>query len=136
MEFDISKVYTAINADDLPTGSEIYVADDLATLKDLVERGGPSDILQNVLNRGYIFRFIPEDNTNAYAFAYLIASPSNTSLKWQDLNIGDVIRAKDTGRKYAVIAQDERASARSHVETTRGWLTNSELSNYEKVSLC
>lgn len=136
MEFDISKVYTVINADDLPTGSEIYVADDLTTLKGLVERGGPSDILQNVRDREYIFRFIPEDNTNAYAFAYLITSPSNTPLKWQDLNIGDVIRAKDTGRKYEIIAEDERASVRSHVGTARGWLTNSELSNYEKVSLC
>ena len=33
MEFDVSKVYTAVNADELPIGSKCYFADDLRKLK-------------------------------------------------------------------------------------------------------
>lgn len=35
MDFDKSKVYTALNADELKLGSKVIVADDLKTLKTL-----------------------------------------------------------------------------------------------------
>ena len=37
MEFDISKVYTALNADEVKPGSRVIVADDLAALREKVE---------------------------------------------------------------------------------------------------
>lgn len=38
MEFDISKVYTALNADEVKPGSRVIVADDLAALREKVEK--------------------------------------------------------------------------------------------------
>jgi len=35
MEFDKSKVYTTLNADELKIGSKVIVADDLGTLKQM-----------------------------------------------------------------------------------------------------
>ena len=136
MEFDISKIYTVINADELSTGCGIYVADDLETLKHLVEKGGPSDILQSVRDKNYIYRFVVEEDDEAHAFAYLITSPLNTSLKWQDLKIGDVIRGKNSGCEYMVTMRDTRDSVVSHIGSGGVWLHDSELSSYEKVSLC
>lgn len=37
MEFDINRVYTAVNADVLKPGSKVLVADDIATLRQRVE---------------------------------------------------------------------------------------------------
>lgn len=39
MDFDKSRVYTAVNADELKDGSKVYVADSIDTLKRYVEDG-------------------------------------------------------------------------------------------------
>ena len=77
-----------------------------------------------------------EEDDEAHAFAYLITSPLNTSLKWQDLKIGDVIRGKNSGCEYMVTMRDTRDSVVSHIGSGGVWLHDSELSSYEKVSLC
>ena len=49
MEFDESKVYTALNADKLKIGSEVIVADDLMHLKSFVENNCEAKKLVDIL---------------------------------------------------------------------------------------
>ena len=43
MEFDKSRVYTALNADELKVGSKVIVADSLQGLKDRVNKAASDD---------------------------------------------------------------------------------------------
>lgn len=60
MEFDKSKVYTSVNADELKIGSKGYFADSLEFLKKQVEEDDENDkaILMKILDEGEKFRFI------------------------------------------------------------------------------
>ena len=46
MEFDKSRVYTIVNADELKVGSKVIVADSLGLLKRLVELSDKANILK------------------------------------------------------------------------------------------
>ena len=103
MDFDKSRVYTALNADELKIGSKILVAYDLATLKNLVEHiSDVSDIftlqytLIGVHDETYAERFKIEYG-GTYALAYLL---SESKLKWTDLKVKDVIKR---GREQAEV---------------------------------
>ena len=45
MEFDKSRVYTAVNADELPIGSKCIFADTVKVLRKKVETGDPVDVV-------------------------------------------------------------------------------------------
>lgn len=49
MTFDISKVYTAVNADELKGNDKVIVADDLSTLRRRVEENNPNMIREILL---------------------------------------------------------------------------------------
>lgn len=57
MEFDKSRVYTALNADELKVGSKVIVADKLATLRREVEENHCPITLEAVLDEETAFRF-------------------------------------------------------------------------------
>lgn len=84
MEFDKSKVYTALNADELEVGSTVIVADSLQVLKDRV-RKFPVD--KDYVNR--IESLLPEievhrfktSRGNIYSLAYLISPPEKPEYK-------------------------------------------------------
>lgn len=78
MIFDKSKVYTALNADELSVGDIVYLADNIATLRRGVEIGDIRNVsrLQNIFCEEEIFRF-EDENQIDYSLAYLICPSYN-----------------------------------------------------------
>lgn len=78
MEFDKSRVYTAVNADELPIGSKCVFAD---TIQGLKERKY-IDTLAGVADEGHECRFASEHGSDwKYALAYLIEPPAEPKYK-------------------------------------------------------
>ena len=80
MEFDKSRVYTAVNADELPIGSRCLFANSLKDLKDriyLTDTYGR--ILEYVCDENEAERFYGDDAT--YLLAYLIEPPAEPKYK-------------------------------------------------------
>lgn len=91
MDFDLSRVYTATNADELHVGDEVVVADTMADLRMKVAEVEACDCktrLMEIGNEDHQYRF--RTAGAGYALAYLIPG-----LKWTDLAIGDIIKTKD-----------------------------------------
>lgn len=72
MEFDKSRVYTAVDADELRAGDKVIVADDLATLKCCVKDNSPINIISIIGKEDCLFRFGVKDNCVSFAFAFLV----------------------------------------------------------------
>ena len=70
MEFDINRVYTAVNADEIKPGSKVFGADDLGSLRRIVEGNAEPDILEVVNSDSYGFRFDIGDVD--YMLCYLV----------------------------------------------------------------
>ena len=82
MEFDKSRVYTALNADELKVGSTVIVADTMAALKEWVSnyRATIEYRIIEILSEENGYRF-KTTNGNTYAFAYLISPPKKPKYK-------------------------------------------------------
>ena len=77
MEFDKSRVYTALNADELKIGDEVYCADSLESLMLQVTDETPSYFhsrgkIVGIEPMDYSNRFRIENGSRAYNLAYLI----------------------------------------------------------------
>ncbi len=81
MEFDKSRVYTALNADKLEVGSTIFVADTLAYLKETVnsERSDRRVKLDNIASECCDSRFHADNES--WLLAYLISPPKKPKYK-------------------------------------------------------
>ena len=76
MEFDKSRVYTALNADELKQGDKVIVARSLSLLKTAIENAEKHiKTLEEVNDEGFAFRFVV-DNTS-FPIAYLIERKDN-----------------------------------------------------------
>ena len=74
MEFDKSKVYTAVNADELPIGSKCIFADTVKGLRRKVEEDiDRIETFYRLHNNGVDDLFVGNDST--YSYAYLIEPP-------------------------------------------------------------
>lgn len=131
MDFDKSRVYTSINADELKVGSKIICAN---TKLELLYKVKSNDIteLRDVLPAGYTNRFqayFNEDLIN-YNLCYLISEPEEKKLKWTDLKIGDIVRYKAGKVEHIVtgIHYDDKA-----VFFGGEWVRDEELESWEKV---
>lgn len=109
MEFDKSRVYTAVNADELPIGSKCYLSDRLRELKVRVVKEDGVDILKAVLSDDNEYRF--ETASLVYALAYLVELPKEKVIKpFKTIEKareaitahGGFIKNKDTGYIYLV----------------------------------
>ena len=81
MEFDKSKVYTALNADELPIGSKCIFADTIKDLKEEVKKKR-IDTLFGIATEQYEYRFISEHGYKIqYALAYFIEPPAEPKYK-------------------------------------------------------
>jgi len=82
MEFDKSRVYTALNADELKVGSTVIVANDLRRLRVKVEKFDNSYriLLSNILSETVIHRFETASGYT-YVLAYLISPPKDPKYK-------------------------------------------------------
>lgn len=80
MEFDKSKVYTALNADELKEGDKVLLADNLEDLKNLVKDDDSPIILAAIAYEDQQFRFKSTADL-WYALAYLVFSPPKPKYK-------------------------------------------------------
>ena len=115
-KFDKSRVYTALNADELKVGSEVYVSDNMYYLKKCVEDNLESCILTEVLLEKEANRFCIDKSNEQWQLAYLIEPPAEPKYEpFESIKEAmDAIRAhggwvKDTisNRCYAIVAYDE-----------------------------
>lgn len=74
MKFDKSRVYTALNADELKVGSKILVADNLLELKESLLKHRLPKIIEKVESEDWEHRFLCDDGFH-YALAYLVEEP-------------------------------------------------------------
>ena len=82
MKFDKTRVYTALNADELKVGSKVYVSDNIYYLKKCVEDNLESCILTEVLLEKEANRFCIDDKSNEkWQLAYLIEPPAEPKYK-------------------------------------------------------
>lgn len=70
MKFDVSKIYTAVNADKLKVGDKVIVADCLDSLKREVELGVHVHQLKGILDEVNVYRFVTKGYP--YNLAYLV----------------------------------------------------------------
>ena len=130
MEFDNSKVYTALNADELEIGSKVIVANDLAHLKVFVH-DDLTCILEKVLDEESTCRFVANEGA-PYSLAYLVSEPEEKKLEWTDLKVGDVIRHKESRVEHLITGIDKRNKS-GHCYFADTWASDSYLKEYEKV---
>ena len=82
MEFDKSRVYTAVNADELQIGSKCIFADTVRGLRRKVEEEGDANRVETFYrlhNNGADNLFV--GNNYAYCYAYLIEPPAEPKYK-------------------------------------------------------
>lgn len=132
MEFDINRVYTAVNADEVKAGSKVICAN---TIKDLKRKVAENEIteIKGIKDDCYENRFSAwfDDDLLGYALAYLISEPEEKKLKCTDLKIGDVIRSKKLPFiKHLITGIDEGAGK---VFFCSSWKKGDELAEWEKV---
>lgn len=128
MDFDKSRVYTAVNADELKVGSKVILADTLEKLKVAVN-GNYITNLVNIRSSSHKERF--EGEVCDFSLCYLVSEPEEKKLKWTDLKLGDVIRNKELPFiKHLITGIDEDAG---QVFFCDSWTKSNELEEWEKV---
>lgn len=137
MEFDKSRIYTSLNADELKVGSKVIVANNIDSLKCKVQRTilNECDIMKvkNILDESNERRF-QLTCKGTYPLAYLVSEPEEKKLKWTDLKIGDVIREKEEDMlSYLVTGIDTDPSTNKHIFAKNIWVLDSQLEDWEKV---
>lgn len=133
MEFDLSRVYTAVNADELKVGSRCIFANNIDSLKCKVKEGNDIRPIVQILDNAYERRF-KTNCAREYPFAYFVSEPN--SLNWTDLKVGDIIVTR-----RRVVEVDKSDITRMHVRMNSiindsvfdEWITDEDLaSNWEK----
>lgn len=135
MDFDKSKVYTALNADELKVGSKVIYAYTISELKERVEEDKGITELRSIYSDSNEHRFcaVFDDVCRSYPLAYLISEPEEKKLKWTDLKLGDVIKQKDGEISYLVIGIDSKGGDNSHILVDKTWIDDDCLCYWEKV---
>ena len=82
MEFDKSRVYTAVNADELPIGSKCVFADTIFHLRKEVTDGFISSTLERIESDDFTSRFV-DNGDYRYIYAYLIEPPAEPKYKYK-----------------------------------------------------
>lgn len=80
MIFDVSKVYTAVNADELHKDDIVCVADSLKNLK-LYVQDGIVGVIVAIEPEDNCFRFV--DGSGRYTLAYLVCPARNADAFWK-----------------------------------------------------
>ena len=83
MKFDKSRVYTAVNADELAIGSKVILGDTLSELKEAVEVEKEEAIQTLAIIRGEneVLRFTGDKYHSGYTLVYLIEPPAEKKYK-------------------------------------------------------
>ena len=135
MEFDKSRVYTALNADELKVGSKVILADAMKALKTFVATGEANAVtITHINSEEAQYRFHSNECEFDYPLAYLVEEPEEKVLKWTDLKPLDVIKHKNYN-DTAVVTRlcVSPYGADIHVLAGGDWLKDDELKEWEKV---
>ena len=83
MEFDKSRVYTVLNADELQIGSKVILGNTLSELKEAVEVEKEEAIQKLAIIHGedIMLRFTGDKYHSGYTLAYLIAPPAEVGFR-------------------------------------------------------
>ena len=137
MEFDKSRVYTSLNADELKVGSKVICSFSILDLKMRVNEGEKITKVHKILSEESVNRicvYFDNDGYFNYSLAYLISEPEENKLKWTDLKIGDVIRKKyEDGYRSAMVTRIDTYLTERHIGLGGEWLTDDEIEEWEKV---
>ena len=132
MKFDKSKVYTAVNADELKIGSKCIFADTVKGLRRRVEEEGAAnraETFYRLHNNGADNLFV--GNNYAYCYAYLIEPPAEPKYKPFESaekaieaikQHGGWIKKKSNGYQYIVVAKSSVS-----LRLLEDWLTLKEV---------
>lgn len=141
MIFDKSRVFTAVNADELKIGSKVIVANSIGKLQQKVntEYETECEELTWIGGEDHEFRFCISGE--AYLLAYLIEEPQQ-GVKWTDLKLGDVICRKGSTVHYIIVAIDinpdekvEYEDEKKHIRISGvGWISDYLLKDFELVT--
>lgn len=72
MEFDVNKVYTAVNANELKVGDKVILANDLDTLRKKVINDRSITCINRIASEEYEYRFYGKNNAEFSILAYLV----------------------------------------------------------------
>ena len=131
MEFDKSKVYTAVNADELKVGSKVYVSDNIYYLRECVEDNFESCILARVMSEKEPKRFCIDKSNEKWQLVYLIEPPAEPKYKpFESIDKameaikkhGGWIKKKSNRYQYIVIAKRSFS-----LRLFDGWFTLEEI---------
>ena len=131
MEFDKSKVYTSLNADELKIGSKVYVSDNMYYLKKCVEDNFESCILARVMSEKEPKRFCIDKSNEKWQLVYLIEPPAEPKYKpFESIDKameaikkhGGWIKKKSNRYQYIVIAKRSFS-----LRLFDGWFTLEEI---------
>lgn len=131
MEFDKSRVFTALNAEEVKVGSKGYGADSIEDLKDKVITGGELSELGEVRGEGSILRFI-DTLSRSYALFYLVKEPKEKPYR----PYKDTDEIPDGAMLNVVISHDSTRLLITAVEDKRvylgpqGWVDMFDLYKY------
>ena len=104
MEFDKSRVYTAVNADELKIGSKCIFADTICILREQVQRKNYEDcifLLRRIRGDDSTYRF--DDGERWFSFVYLIEPPAEPKYK----PFESVDKAMEAIKKHGGWVKDE-----------------------------
>ena len=118
MEFDKSRVYTALNADELQIGSKVILGNTLSELKEAVEVEKEEAIQNLAIIHGedIMLQFTGDKYHSGYTLAYLIEPPKEPKYRpFEDADEavrvitahGGWIKNKDSAQQFIVIVKDQ-----------------------------
>lgn len=136
MEFDKSRVYTALNADELKIGSKVIVANSIGKLQQKVntmEYEQVCEVITWIGGEDHEFRFCISGE--AYLLAYLVEEPPEKHLKWTDLKVGDLVRRRTTVTMVIAVDDEDSIVNRNHICLGHiGWINDIDLKDWQLVT--
>lgn len=136
MEFDKSRVYTALNADEIKIGSNVIVASNIGDLKGRVALYNEGNdrfvtVITSIQDERYADRFVIGTVTDKYVstnwpFAYLVSEPD--AIRCADLNIGDVVT---DGISELMVLGVDRVNDEVFLPRLE-WVSDADLTRYYK----
>jgi len=135
MEFDKSRVYTALNADELKVGSKCIFADTIHALREKVgsDSAKRSVYVLKAVRDGCERERFEEDDSITYLLAYLIEPPAEPKYKpfksvEQAMEAiqkhGGWVERKNFGTRYILIAKEKHIGLFKQED---GWCTSNDL---------
>ena len=118
MEFDKTRVYTVVNAKELPIGSKCIFADTIGELKKAVEENGEIETLAHVYSEYEQYRFsVAKPNGGIRSLAYLVVPPKQAK--------------KQKEPKYKPFSSIEKA--KEIIDKHGGWVKQTDFEHYYLV---